>query len=104
MTQASLTEEAAKVAGDARETSRLAALKARPRSGTIRQRVLEALVVNGGMTDDELVQFLRIPGNTVRPRRLELVEGEWVQDSGRRRRNEFGNDCIVWSATEKARK
>lgn len=98
--QLTLTEESAKLRHDAKETSRLAALHVAPRSGSQRERVLVALRRAGkkGMTDDELSHELRLSPNSVRPRRLELVEGGWVYDSGVRRPSFYGNPAIVWRA------
>jgi hypothetical protein len=103
VTQLDLLTESAKLSLDARETSRLAALRAAPRSSSARHRVLLAIWRAGkdGLIDDEIVGRVGMSPNTVRPRRVELVEGHWVQDSTRRRKNIFGNDCIVWVATDK---
>lgn len=106
MIQGSLLDESAKIRHDAAETARLAALKNAPASGTQRHRVLRALTglspdKTVGLTDDELSQLLAMSPNTLRPRRVELVEGGWVEDSGLRRNNQYGNTCIVWRCTEK---
>lgn len=103
MTQHSLLIESAKLKNGAKETARLAALRATPRSGTIRRRVLAELVKLGevGATDDELSAALMISPNTIRPRRLELVEGEWAYDSLTTRPSFYGNPAIVWRATPK---
>lgn len=84
-------------------TSFTAAMKALPKSGTQRRLVLEAIVdaaARGyaGATDVEVAKHLRLSGNSVRPRRGELVELGLVEDSGRTRRHE-GNDHIVWAPT-----
>lgn len=77
-------------------TSREAALHAMPRSGTQRLRVLEA-IVECPRTDDELQRDLRMSGNSERPRRVELVEGGWIEPSGETRRTLSGDeDAIVW--------
>ena len=87
----------------ARVTSQAAAMKLLPRSGTQRRRVLDALVDAhqrgyGGATDPEVARLLELGGNSVRPRRGELVEMGLVEDSGRVRRHE-GNDHAVWRPT-----
>jgi hypothetical protein len=88
-----------KVRANSPDTSRAARLDAAPRSGTQRERVLRA-VLEAPATDEELE--LRL-GLTHTPRRLELVEGGWVTDSGIRRPTTRRSDAIVWQATEKAR-
>lgn len=82
----------------AADTSRAAALRAFPRSGTARGRVLMLLRNMGGLTDEEICKHLAMPPNTERPRRVELVSGGWVRDSGRRRPSSTGSDSIVWEA------
>jgi hypothetical protein len=102
--QQTFTEASAKLRNDARESSRLAALRAAPQAGTARLRVLEAVVSAGarGITDDELSAVLTLSPNSVRPRRLELVEGGWVVDSGMKRDSFYGNPAICWRATAAA--
>lgn len=81
----------------AADTSRAAALRAYPRSGTQRERVLMLLKnLLDGLTDDELSAALDLSPNTVRPRRVELVAGGWVKDSGRRRNSAGGSPAVVW--------
>jgi hypothetical protein len=94
-------EEAAKLSKDARETQRLAARSAAPRSGTKRRAVLRAIVEAGdsGMTDDEISALLHMSPNTARPRRLELLEGCWIEETDVRRDSFYGNPSIVWKAT-----
>jgi hypothetical protein len=89
-----------------RVTSFAAAVKALPRSGTQRRLILDALVDAAergyaGATDPELARRLALGGNSVRPRRGELVEMGLAEDSGRVRRHE-GNDHIVWAPTSAA--
>lgn len=93
-----------KLRADAPETSRLALLKARPKIGTQRDRILKYVIacLDYGATDDEISADLCIPANSVRPRRVELVEGGWIHDSGKLRKNGFGNSCIVWVRTQKS--
>jgi hypothetical protein len=85
------------------DTSRAAAERVLPKTGTQRRRVYDALLdasqwVDGGLTDDELVARLKLPANSIRPRRGELVEAGLVIDSGVRVLNDYGNMCIVWRA------
>lgn len=85
-------------------TSREAALRALPRSGSQRARILDLfLAVNKtGWIDEEIEQWLGIGANSERPRRKELQEGGWIEDSGRRRQTRSGAMAIVWVATPKA--
>lgn len=64
------------------ETSRAASLRALPRSGTQRARVLHVLShppLDYGLTDEQIALALNMDPNAVRPRRLELVAGGWVE-------------------------
>jgi hypothetical protein len=77
---------------------------ARETSGTKRLRVYQIFVIANelGVTDPELQELLGMDGNTERPRRIELVERGYVEDSGRRRLHPTtGNLCIVWIWTGK---
>lgn len=80
-----------------RDTSADAALAVEPKTGTQRARVLRALRKHGPMTDPELVIWLNMGPNTERPRRVELVTGGLVRDSGERRTH-HGRDHIAWEA------
>jgi hypothetical protein len=92
-----------KVRGDHPDTSSKSALAIAPKSGTQRSAILaELLDTRFGLTDPEIADATGIPMNSVRPRRVELVEGEWVADGGRRREIN-GHEHIVWEATRKAR-
>lgn len=85
------------VRNDARATSRNAALRAYPRSGTARGRILNLLTnISDGLTDDEISAALAMPPNTARPRRVELVAAGWVKDSGVRRPSRCGSPAVVW--------
>lgn len=82
---------------DARDTSRNAAIRAYPRSGTQRERVLNLLKNStSGLTDDEISYSLDLSPNAARPRRVELVAGGWVRDSGTRRPSTAGSPAVVW--------
>ena len=86
------------VAKKARTTSRKAAEGILPRSGTIRHRVYSYFASCGGAgaTDDEAQAHLGIDGNTFRPSRKSLVDDGYLIDSGGVRKNENGNECVVW--------
>jgi len=90
---------------DPQRTEQPAAEDTYPRTGTQRLRVLNAIrqAEPDGLTDRELQQNLRI--RRARTRRQELVEGGWVEDSGRTRKLEdTKNKAIVWVLSERARK
>jgi len=97
---AGVDEPGVKVRHDAPPTARAAAEKALGGSGSARRRVYDLLVGRGevGATDDEIQDSLRMPPNTERPRRVELVDCGAVADSGRVRPSRWGNDAIVWVA------
>ena len=84
------------------KTSVRAAIKAYPRSGTIRIKVYHFLIRRGldGATDQEISITLQISENTVRPTRKTLEIAGFVRDSGLTRKNRNGNDCILWRASE----
>lgn len=65
-----------------------------PKAGSNRYKVLSRLKKKAS-TDEELVQFLGMPIDSVRPRRGELVKGGFVRDSGKRR-----GKSIVWEVVK----
>lgn len=86
-------------------TSRNAALDAYPRQGTQRARIIDQLDgIPLGMTRDELAARLGMSPNTVRPRIVELMEGGWVEDTGRTRKTPLKRDAEVLALTDKARR
>lgn len=89
--------------GDAAETQRLAAFEALPQTGTQRRRVLNAISRAGddGRTDEELQRELEMNPSTQRPRRVELVEQGWIEDSGHRRSTRSGRSAVVWILTHR---
>ena len=84
------------------KTSVKAAIKAYPRSGSIRLKVYTFIIRRGldGATDQEIALTLQISENTVRPTRKTLEVDGFVRDSGLTRKNRNGNDCIIWRASE----
>lgn len=93
-----------KVREDARPTSREAAAKVAPSATTQRGRVLRVVVYAGdeGATDEQISDRLGMPLNTVRPRRLELVEQGYVIDSGDTAPTRSGSAAVLWLATLEA--
>jgi hypothetical protein len=91
----------------ARRTSLAAAAAVEPKTGTQRRRILDAVWVVArnpivvGLTDVELTAATGVVPNSLRPRRKELVDGGWLEDSGRTRTH-HGNEHTVWVLSEKA--
>jgi predicted ArsR family transcriptional regulator len=87
---------------DGSATMRSAAAAARPLSGAARRKVYDALrrfPVDGGLTDEELVNVTGLNPSTVRPRRVELVERGLVEAiEGRTRPTRAGRAAQVWRA------
>lgn len=79
-------------------TSRQAALRNYPRSGTQRGRILQWIQKRGdaGATVDEVETAAQWPHQTVSARVNELMHGGWIIDSGRRRRTRNGAPATVW--------
>jgi hypothetical protein len=98
---------AGKARSDLRATAKAAALAAEPRSGTNRRAVLEAVaavardVRTVGLTDVEIQRATGLNPNSARPRRVELVDGGWLADSGVTREH-HGREHTVWVLTDKA--
>jgi hypothetical protein len=90
------------IAKDARNTSRIAAERIYPKSGSIRLTVYEYLIRQGlrGATDQEMQSALMMSGDTVRPSRITLLRDGLIIDSGETRLNANGNPCTVWRAIE----
>lgn len=86
------------IAKKAHRTSRLAAEKVLPRSGSIRQKVYEAIKFRGweGLTDYELEKQVGGKHQTISASRRSLVVDGFIIDSGQTRKNPEGNECIVW--------
>jgi len=87
-------------------TSRLAAIEALPFAATARGKVLQFIASKGayGATDEEIQDGLRMRANTQRPRRVELVDMGWIEDSGQTGRTQSGRQCVVWCLCEKEEK
>ena len=86
------------IARNAQQTSIDAAHNAYPKSGTMRLNIYEYIVRQGlrGATDQEIQKNLQLSGDTVRPSRITLQKDGLVIESGDRRKNANGNECIVW--------
>ena len=77
-------------------TSRQAALRAYPRTGTQRHRIWSLMTSHDGLTADEVNERTGISPNTINPTIRGLVLDGWLEDSGERRMTRAGNDAIVW--------
>lgn len=79
-------------------TSKAAAERAAPRAGTKRAQVLDYIrsCSAQGATDDEMQSCVPMSPNTQRPRRVELVRGGFIKDSGRTRPTSGGDQAVVW--------
>jgi hypothetical protein len=92
--------------GNAHDTEISAAETARRKSAEDRTNILRAIAVAAegellGLIDAEMQELFDMPGNTERPRRVELEDMGYIEDSGRRRfRRGTRNECIIWTITE----
>jgi hypothetical protein len=86
------------------DTEALAADAIAPRAGTLRALALEHIRIAGahGLTDGELAASTGKYLYTMAPRRVELVQQGWVEDSGVRRSTEHGKTAAVWVLTQAA--
>lgn len=90
--------------GDAAATQRVAAIEAYTITGKARLAVLAAIGRSfSGMTDEEIQTTLDMNPSTERPRRVELVEGGWVEDSGDKRLTRSRRKSVVWALTSEGR-
>jgi hypothetical protein len=90
------------IATKARQTSRIAAKRIYPKTGSIRLSVYEYLIRQGlrGATDQEMQSNLKLSGDTIRPTRMTLLKDGFIIDSGETRNNSNGNPCVVWRAVD----
>lgn len=90
------------VAKNARGTSRSAANRVMPKTGSIRLSVYEYIVRRGldGATDKEMQDALHMSGDTQRPARVKLLRDALIIDSGTIRINSNGNPATVWRAID----
>jgi len=83
------------------DTSAAAANDIESSAPRMRQRIAEFLAGRGshGATDEEIQKALNMPGNTERPRRVELLQRRLVLDTGMRRQTSAGRYAAVWAVT-----
>lgn len=84
-------------------TSDKAASYIAPHTPNQRSRVFDAIQNAGtwGMTDEEGQAHTGIKVQSYTPRRRELAQAGWIQDSGERRKTISGCDAAVWVAVTK---
>ncbi len=98
---------------DGRATAKVAALRALPASGRNRRKVLDAVASVArdpklvGLTDLQIAEVTGLRDNSVRPRRVELVDGGWLQaatssDGTPVTREHYGRAHTVWVLTQRA--
>lgn len=101
------TPAAGQARAEGARTSREAALAILPKTGGQRRRVLEAVASvardprTAGLTDPEIQSMTGLGQNSERPRRVELVRGGWLEDSGRTR-DHAGSAHVIWVLTDRA--
>lgn len=85
------------------KTSKEAAVAIEGSAGTLRHQVWGFLVGRGdaGATDEEIQNMLELNPSTQRPRRIELVNGGLVRDSGRTRLTQSRRKATVWEIVAK---
>lgn len=92
-----ISAERVALANNSTDTQQAAGFLALPDSGTLRRAVYDVIAGdNYGRTDDELELFLGRSHQSVSARRRELVLGNFIVDSGERRRTRRGTTAIVW--------
>lgn len=85
----------------ATRTSKAAANNILPKTGSIRREIYELVSRGDGLTDYELEALMEGKHQTVSASRRSLVIDGYITDSGRTRKNDVGNDCIIWEITMK---
>jgi hypothetical protein len=82
------------------DTSVEAAERIAPKAPSLRERVYAFIRFSvDGRTNEEIESGCGMPGNTVRPRVVELVKAGRVRDSGATRETRSGRQAVVWVAT-----
>lgn len=86
------------------DTSRAAAERALPRTGSKRRRALHIIEERGGVTCDEIEWLTGWSHQSASPIFTGLRDDGWIEDSGDRREvRASGNAAIVWTLTDAAR-
>lgn len=81
-------------------TSKAMEEKALPKSGSFRRQLYETVVKRGdvGATDYEMEDAFNRSHQSVSGAMSKLRSDGWLVDSGKIRKNKYGNDCKVWTA------
>lgn len=91
-----INDQVVYVANYAGKTSRNAAEKILPKTGTMRRKIYELINNYGGLADFEIERLLDMKHQTVSAGRRGLVIDGFIIDSGKTKKNESGNECTVW--------
>lgn len=91
-----INDQVVYVANYAGKTSRDAAEKILPKTGTMRRKIYELINNYGGLADFEIERLLDMKHQTVSAGRRGLVIDGFIIDSGKTKKNESGNECTVW--------
>ena len=79
------------------DTSRNAAHAMSAKTGTIKEQVLQCLHRSvGGLTTEQIADYIGKPYGSVQPRLSELQNDKRVKDSGIRRTGRWKKQIIVW--------
>lgn len=83
---------------DGPETSKAAAQKAFPKTGTQAHEVLEAFKAIGerGFTDEELIEYCTLKNDNARKRRVDLYNNGWIQKTSETRLTTSDCEATVW--------
>lgn len=85
------------------ETSKAAATAIAPKLGELHRKVWVAIHAAGGLTDEDGIAATGLAASTYRPRRIELVAANYVEDSGHTKRTKADRPATVWRCTAKGR-
>lgn len=84
------------------DTSREAAISVYWKAPNDRARVLDYVRHNPGVTDEQIGDALRLSGNTVRPRRIELANRGLIEPDGKAK-TRSGRLAVTWRAVPQGR-
>ena len=93
---ARIDDQVVYVANYASDTSRNAAQKVLPKTGTIRRQVMDLVYIHNGLADFELEELMNGKHQTISASRRSLVIDGFLIDSGKTRKNAQGNECTIW--------
>jgi transcription initiation factor IIE alpha subunit len=83
-------------------TSKMAALAIERKIGPLHCRVLD-LLVTGNFTDEQMMDELELPGNTLRPRRRELELKGLVVNTKTHDFTKSGRKAVLWGLSDTTR-